>query len=136
MGLNVALLRRSFELVVTREPELTRRFYDTLFTRYPAARPLFNRRTREVQERMLRDALVAVMDHIEDAPWLEQQLGALGTKHEEYGVTPEMYAWVGESLLATLASIAADDWSPEIHVAWSEAYGTISGLMLRGTSSS
>jgi hemoglobin-like flavoprotein len=135
MSLNVELLRRSFLLVVEREPELTRRFYDTLFTRYPAAQQLFYRRPREVQEKMLRDALVAVMDHLEDAPWLEQQLGAIGAKHVEYGVTPEMYGWVGESLLATLASVAGDAWGPELHVAWSEAYGAISALMLRGANS-
>jgi hemoglobin-like flavoprotein len=78
---------------------------------------------------MLRDALVAVMDHLEDAPWLQTELGALGRKHVDYGVTPEMYAWVGDALLRTLAEVAGDDWNPELHQAWGEAYGAIASLM-------
>jgi len=129
MALNVELLRSSFALVVEREPEVTARFYDVLFKNYPQVKPLFSGTTRERQERMLRDALVAVVDHLEDAPWLETQLKALGEKHVGYGVTPEMYGWVGASLLETLAGVAGDAWTPELAAAWTEAYGAIAGLM-------
>lgn len=132
MALNVPLLRESFALVAEREPELTARFYTQLFSRYPQAESLFGRNTRVKQQQMLRDALVAVMDHLEDAPWLTEQLTALGKKHVDYGVTEEMYGWVGESLLATLAEIAGSDWTDELQEAWTEAYGAISGLMLEG----
>jgi hemoglobin-like flavoprotein len=78
---------------------------------------------------MLTGALVAVMDHLEDAPWLTDTLGALGEKHAEYGVTREMYDWVGASLLAALAETAGDKWSSELNSAWTEAYGAIVSLM-------
>lgn len=136
MALNVELLRSSFELVVGREPELTRRFYDRLFATYPLVRPLFSRKSRDQQERMLREALVAVMEHLEDAPWLERNLAALGAKHVEYGVTEEMYDWVGECLLATLAEAAGDDWNDELAEAWTEAYGAIASLMQAGAAAS
>jgi len=129
MALNVDLLRSSFALVVEREPEVTRKFYDVLFAKYPAAKPLFASRSRGDQERMLRDMLVAVIDHLEDGPWLQSQLAALGQKHVGYGVRPEMYAWVGESLLATLAAVAGPAWTPELNQAWTDAYGAIAGLM-------
>jgi hemoglobin-like flavoprotein len=135
MALNVELLRGSFALVAEREPELTHRFYDNLFASYPAAQPLFGRRTRQDQEKMLRDMLVAVIDHLEDASWLTSQLGALGAKHMDYGVTPEMYGWVGASLLKTLEQVAGKDWSPELASAWAEAYGAIAGLMQSGAKS-
>ena len=130
--MNADLLRSSFELVVSRNPEPTLRFYEILFDRYPDAKSLFGRKSQEEQAKMLRDALVAVVDHLEDAPWLAETLKALGAKHVDYEVTPEMYPWVGECLLATLAEIAGDDWSPEIEAAWTEAYGAIQGLMLEG----
>jgi hemoglobin-like flavoprotein len=136
MGLNVALLRSSFELVASRQPMVTPRFYEILFERYPQARPLFSRNAPEKQQQMLQDALVAVLEHIEDAPWLTDTLGNLGKKHAAYGVTSEMYGWVGASLLATLAEVAADDWSPELEGAWSDAYGAIAGLMQAGTAAS
>jgi hemoglobin-like flavoprotein len=133
MGLNVELLRSSFVLVVEREPEVTARFYDVLFTKYPQVKPLFGRRSRSEQERMLRDMLVAVVDHLEDATWLGDQLAALGKKHAGYGVTPEMYGWVGASLLETLASVAGDAWTPELAAAWTDAYGAVAGLMQSST---
>jgi hemoglobin-like flavoprotein len=130
MSLNVPLLRSSFELVTTRQPDLTHLFYDELFTRYPQSKSLFGKNSREKQEKMLTEALVAVLDHLEDAPWLVNTLGGLGQKHVGYGVTAEMYNWVGESLLVTIAKVASNDWSKELEEAWTAAYGAIVSLML------
>ena len=129
MGLDVDLLRSSFELVLERTPNLPARFYDVLFERYPQVRSLFGRNTRQNQEKMLAQALGAVMDHLEDAPWLQQTLGALGAKHKDYGVTREMYAWVGDALLTTLAESAGSDWTPAMLTNWTEAYGAIASMM-------
>jgi hemoglobin-like flavoprotein len=88
---------------------------------------------RAKQAEMLTGALVAVMDHLEDAPWLTSTLGALGEKHLSYGVTREMYDWVGASLLTALAEAAGSKWNAELNVAWAEAYGAIVSLMLART---
>jgi hemoglobin-like flavoprotein len=132
MALNVPLLRQSFEMVIDRQPQLTPRFYEILFARYPQVRPLFGRQSGHKQAEMLQQALVAVMDHLEDAAWLADTLGAMGRKHLEYGVTNEMYPYVGASLLATLAEVAGKDWTPELEAAWAEAYGAIASLMQGG----
>ncbi|HEX4479127.1 MAG TPA: globin domain-containing protein [Polyangiaceae bacterium] len=132
MSLNPTLLRESFALVAEKEPELTMRFYEVLFARYPAARPLFGRNSSARQAEMLQGALGAVLDHLEDATWLADTLGALGQKHAGYGVTDDMYGWVGESLIATLAEAAGSAWTPELEVAWTAAYAAIVSLMLRG----
>lgn len=132
MALNVQLLRSSFELVLERKPNLTHRFYEILFERYPQARPLFGKNSGEHQEKMLAQALVAVMDHLEDASWLTEQLGAMGAKHVGYGVTNEMYAWVGDALLRTLAEVGGADWTPAHNAEWTEAYGAIASLMQKG----
>jgi hemoglobin-like flavoprotein len=136
MSLNVALLRSSFELVVGLEPRLTHRFYEILFERYPEAKALFVRNAPAVQERMLTDALVAVINHLEDAPWLAATLKQLGARHGGYGVTSEMYGWVGASLLATLAEVAGQQWTPPLEAAWTDAYGAIAGLMQAGAAES
>ncbi len=132
MSLDVETLRESFELVLTRAPDLTRRFYDELFRRRPEARELFGRSARDRQEKMLAQALVAVLDHLEDAVWLREQLHALGAKHTGYGVTEEMYEWVGDALLATLADAAGDAWTPTVRAAWLDAYTAIAGMMMDG----
>jgi hemoglobin-like flavoprotein len=132
MSLNVALLRSSFELVVERQPQLTPRFYEILFSRYPQVQPLFGRNSGTQQAQMLQEALVAVIDHLEDASWLGNTLEAMGRKHVDYGVTDEMYAFVGDSLLSTLAEVAGSDWTPELAAAWAEAYDAIAGMMQKG----
>lgn len=126
------ILRQSLDLVASREPVITKRFYEILFDRYPQSQALFGRNATDRQQKMLQDAIVAVVDHVEDATWLEETLTAMGRKHVDYGVTPEMYGWVGTSLLATLAEIAGKEWTPEVEEAWVDAYGAISGLMLKG----
>lgn len=132
MSLNVAALRSSFDLVVERSPNLTSRFYDILFERHPEVRPLFGRNARANQEKMLTGALVAVIDHVEDATWLTETLGGMGAKHVSYGVTAEMYPWVADALLATLAEVASEAWTAEVALAWEQALGAIASLMLAG----
>jgi hemoglobin-like flavoprotein len=130
--MNIELLRSSFTEILEQEPELTSRFYATLFARYPQVVPLFGRNTARQQQEMLGQALMAVLDHLENADWLVETLGALGRKHGTYGVTSEMYDWVGECLLATLADIAGPAWTPAHEKAWSEAYAAIALLMVAG----
>lgn len=132
MALDIALLRQSFDLALERNPNITARFYEILFEQYPQSRPLFGRNSRKKQEDMLAQALVAVVEHLEDAPWLQNTLGALGAKHVGYGVTPEMYDWVGDALLATLAESIGEDWTTAHLDNWAEAYGVIVSLMRAG----
>ncbi len=131
MSLSIDVLRESFTIAATREPELTARFYDELFAIAPEYRALFRTGARE-QASMLREALVAVIDHLEDASWLTTTLGALGARHAAYGVTPAMYPVVGEALLATLADACADTWTDRHEHAWRDAYAAIAALMLAG----
>jgi hemoglobin-like flavoprotein len=131
MTLDPMILRSSFELVIDRRPDLTMRFYEILFERYPGLKRLFSR-DRTAQSKMLAGALAAVLDHLEDAPWLQETLGGLGAKHVSYGVTDEMYAMVGDALLATLAEVAAEAWTPEVQAQWTEAFGAIASMMQAG----
>ena len=130
--LDVALLRESLALATEREALITPRFYEILFTRYPQARPLFGGQSSQRQQQMLQEALVAVLDRIDDSRWLESTLGGLGAKHVDYGVTDEMYPWVGECLIATLAELVGDDWSAAHAAAWADAYGAIARMMMDG----
>ena len=130
--MDIELLRRSFEVVVERHPDVTARFYVILFERHPEARALFGRRSQEAQEKMLTQALVAVMDHLDDAAWFTETLEALGAKHVGYGVTDEMYAWVGDALLAALEHALGPDWTPEVALEWSRAYAAIATTMQAG----
>lgn len=132
MSLDADRLHASFALVAERNPDLTLQFYDLLFERYPQAEPLFADTTRQAQGKMLAEALTAVLENLDNAPWLQETLSGLGAKHERYGVTREMYPWVGECLIATMADVAGDDWDKPTEQAWVDAYGAICDLMWTG----
>ena len=137
MALDITLLRESFTMVSTRSPHVLRRFYETLFERHPALWALFTHGAagQARQEKMLQDALTAVLEHIEDGEWLQRTLFGLGARHVRYGVKDEMYPWVGDSLLAALAEAAGPDWTSHLEAQWAEAYGVISAIMLAGAAS-
>jgi hemoglobin-like flavoprotein len=130
--MNAEMLRGSFELITERVPAVAHGFYQLLFTRHPQVVPLFGRTDLSRQEQMLTQALIALMDHLEDSTWLTTVLPALGAKHLTYGVTEEMYGWVGECLLATFAEVSGSAWTPELASAWTEAYDAVASLMQSG----
>jgi hemoglobin-like flavoprotein len=132
MSFDPQLIRDSFDLIVDREPELARKFYELFFARYPIVRQMFGRHSQAQQEKMLTQALVMVVAHVDDEKWLVQTLSGLGERHVAYGVSDEMYDWVGECLLATLAHAAGPAWSLALDDAWSEAYNAIASLMKSG----
>ena len=115
MALNPELIRESLGVVVEREAAITPHFYERLFARYPQVRPLFSRNDPERQQKMLQESIVAVVDHLEEPEWLAETLGNMGMQHVDYGVTAEMYPWVAECLLDTLADIAARAWNAEMN---------------------
>lgn len=125
------LLTESLLLVDGQEQELTPRFYDILFERYPAVRPMFSTDIRP-QAEMLRGAIVAVLDHLDDASWLADTLGLLGAKHASWGVTDEMYGAVAECMIAAMTELGGDRWTPAMTEAWTEALGAVAGLMQAG----
>ena len=135
MALNANLLQASLNLVVRRRPELTERFYEILFERFPQARRLFTRNTIKHQASLLQTALASVVGNVDNPEWLSKNLGDLGKRHLDYGITEEMYDWVGEALIATLAEVAGDDWTPDLQTAWVDAYGAITSLMKAGAQS-
>src|SRR6185503_7557534 len=119
------LIQRNLEVVSTNAPDLTARFYAKLFERHPELSRLFGRRSAEAQERMLLEAIVAVVDHLDDLPWLEGTLRALGSKHVEYGVTDDMYPLVAGALIDTLREASGERWDTLTAEAWAGALGFV-----------
>ena len=124
------LLETSLGLVDDEEG-LTTRFYEVSFDRHPAVRPMFGADVRP-QAAMLRGAIIAVLDHLDDAEWLTGTLGALGAKHAEYGATPAMFDAVAECMIAAMEERGGTAWTAEMTSAWTEALGAVAGLMLAG----
>ena len=127
-----ALLRESVSIAAANEPVITKRFYSIFLSRYPQVIPLFSRNAPEKQQEMLQGAILAVLDHLDDSAWLADTMGAIGVKHLDYGVTDDMYPWVGECLIAALAELCEDQWTKDHEAAWVAAYGALIDLALAG----
>lgn len=129
MALDGPFLRDHFELVLQRDVHFPARFYEILFAQHPDVRSLFARNSEGAQHSMLAQTLMAVLDHLEDPAWLAERLSLLGEQHVRYGVTPEMYEWVGEALITSMAEATQDEWSPRHQQQWSLAYQAIVACM-------
>ncbi len=132
---NRVLLRESLAIVVACESSVLGIFYKLLFERHPEARQLFHRKALEVQERLLLEVLSWSIEHLDDSVALERTLGPLGARHVGYSVTPEMYGWVGDALIDTIAHVSGAVWTNELAENWQEAYSRLVGVMLAGAES-
>jgi len=129
--MDAVLLETSLALVDTPDDGLTTRFYAILFERYPSVRPMF---TEDIgrQAKMLRSAIVSVVDHLDDPTWLTETLGDLGARHASWGVVAPMYDAVTECMVAAMAELGGSAWTRQMTDAWVEALDAVSGLMLLG----
>lgn len=124
------LLRETVERVLAADDTFPARFYDRLFADHPEVRALFRSNSPGVQRNMFAQKLVAIVDHIEDPEWIEREAAALGASHAGYGVTDEMYPWVGDALIATVAEACAEHWTPTAEAAWRTAYARLTRAIL------
>jgi hemoglobin-like flavoprotein len=129
-----ALLQNSFSLFESKSDRLVEVFYQKLFERYPRLSALFDGVKMERQREMLLNALMGVIKYAEAPASLWPVLGDLGSRHVRYGVQPEHYPLVGESLLAAMAELGGNEFTSEMRTAWAEAYGVIASVMLQGVS--
>jgi hemoglobin-like flavoprotein len=126
------LIEVNLAVVVAAAPDVVGRFYAKLFERHPELERLFGRRSKREQEKMLTEAILAVVGHMEDAGWLRGVLRPLGAKHVTYGVTEAMYPLVAQALVDTLREVSGPEWSDETERAWIGALGAVAGEMIAG----
>jgi hemoglobin-like flavoprotein len=133
MTLNIELLEQSFNVVKERSTDFTATFYQNLFVDYPEVKPLFANSNMEQQGKKLFDSLVLTIDNLRKPDILSKALRGLGTRHIQYGVLPQHYQMVGDSLLKSLEFFLGKGWTPEVQEAWIEAYTAVTELMLEGS---
>ena len=130
MGLQVKVLKDSFELLAPKGDELVKNFYDKLFSDFPGVIPLFANTTREAQEKKLLSALAAVVGMLRSPRKLSDTLKEMGKRHEAYGALPEHYPAVRDTLLAVMKKMAGKAWTSKVNKAWTEALNTIAEIMI------
>jgi hemoglobin-like flavoprotein len=132
MTLDLDILENSFDLIAPRGDELVDIFYVRLFEAAPAVQPLFAHTDLRKQKAMLLATLVLLRKSLRDLEAIAPKLRQLGARHVAYGARPEHYPVVAEVMLASMAEIAGEAWTPEIAAAWADALGLVAAAMLEG----
>ena len=127
-----ALLMASLEHLAGSEAKIVERFYPLFFARRPEVRELFGENGISEREEMVRETFVSALAYLEEEPWLDENLHAMGKSHAEYGVEGPMYAWFVDTLLDTLEEVAGANWGPKDREAWSEVLTELASRMQRG----
>jgi hemoglobin-like flavoprotein len=124
------LLRDTLERVLAADDTFPARFYERLFASHPEVQARFRGNSPGAQRKMFAQKLVAIVDHLDDPQWIEREAAVLGGSHAGYGVTAEMYPWVGDALIATVAEACGEGWSTAAEEAWRSAYDQLSRAIL------
>lgn len=125
----VTLIKASWSKVVPIADAAADIFYDKLFELDGSLRKLFPQDLAE-QKKKLMATLGRVVSSLDNLPAVLPAVEDLGRRHVGYGVKPEHYATVGGALLATLRAGLGDAFTSEVEAAWTEAYGTLSKVMI------
>jgi hemoglobin-like flavoprotein len=130
----LTLVQSSYQRLGLRRPAMAARFYQELFRRDPALRPLF---TTDMAEQQVRFA-VKLTQLVEALPRLDELLAhtrALGARHVGYGVRAADYQTVCAALLDALAAVLGEEFDPPTREAWVVAYNLVAETMLEGAAS-
>ena len=128
----IAELRRSWELVVPIADEAAQLFYARLFELAPALRQLFRHEPAVQRDKFLQalQQIIACAGRPND---VLAMLAALGDRHVTYGVRPEHYTVAGEALLWTLDEGLGILRTREARNSWITAFEFVATAMNRGT---
>ena len=127
----ITLVQSSFQRLGPQLPAMATRFYQELFARDPALRPLF---TTPMAEQKVKFAQ-KLTEIVRAMPSLDELLAhtrALGARHVAYGVRATDYQILGNALLAALAAILGDSFDAPTREAWTLAYNLVAETMLEG----
>ena len=128
----IDVVQSTFARVEELELEPALIFYEELFAATPHLRPLFSADMKK-QHRMFIMALAYCVGSLHQLDAIRPRLEQLAIRHVGYGVLPEHYDVMRGPLLRMLRKVLGDDFTPEVENSWSEAYATISRIMLETT---
>lgn len=128
---SIRLIRDSFAQVAALASPAAILFYGRLFSIDPSTREIFaqpDMRAQGAQFIAVLDYAVAMLDQPDRLLPIAR---ALARRHAARGLRPEHYGAMGEALDWMLAECLAEEYSPELRLAWKRAYNTLASEMMK-----
>ena len=127
----ITLVQSSFDRLGPDLPALTARFYQEVFRRDPALRPLFPSDMAELRVKFAQK-LTEIVRSMPQLAELLTHTRALGARHVGYGVRAADYQTIGDALIAALAAVLGERFDAQTREAWVLAYNIVAETMLEG----
>lgn len=126
----IRIIKSTAPILETQGENLTRYFYNRLFTNNPEVIPYFNPIHQEsgTQQKALAQAICAYAANIDNLEILGDAVELIAQKHASLQIKPEHYPIVGVNLLASIQDILGAD--EEIINAWGEAYNFLASILI------
>lgn len=126
----IKLVQESFAKVAPISETAAQMFYGRLFEIAPEVKTMFPADMTE-QRKKLMQTLAYVVNGLSKLETVLPAASMLAKKHVSYGVKAAHYAPVGAALLWTLEKGLGAAWTPPLADAWTAAYTTLSGFMIK-----
>ena len=124
-------VRGSVALLLPHAADITRLFYDRLFSVAPETRALF-KVDMAVQRQHFAAALSVILKNLTLLDVLTEPLRQLGHQHAAAGVRPQHYPVVRDALLHAMRHTLTHDWTDELAEDWHDLLDTVSAIMMSG----
>lgn len=128
----IQIIKSTVPVLETHGTEITKRFYQLLFSNHPELLNIFNHANQKQgrQQTALANAVYAAALHIDNLAAILPAVKQIGHKHRSLGIKAEQYPIVGQNLLAAIKDVLGDAATDEILQAWAEAYGVIADAFI------
>ncbi|MBV7298955.1 NO-inducible flavohemoprotein [Enterovibrio paralichthyis] len=126
----IEIVKSTAPLIAETGTKLTAHFYDRMFSHHPELKDIFNMSNQftGAQREALFNAVYGYAANIDNLPALLPVVEKIAQKHTSFNITPEMYAIVGENLLATIDELLSPGQA--VLDAWAEAYGVLADVFI------
>src|SRR5262245_12561508 len=124
----VQLVQQTFMKVLPISDLAAQLFYKRLFEIDPSLKPMFKGDMQE-QGRKLMQMIGMTVQGLSVPGEIMGLVADLGRKHVEYGVVDAHYDTVCAALMWTLGQGLGTSFTPEVKIAWTEAYEFLAKIM-------
>ncbi len=128
----IRIVQSTIPLLESAGTELTRHFYQRMFSHNPELKDVFNLSHQRSggQPVALFEAVLGYARNIDNLSVLSAVVERIAQKHTSFLITPDQYQIVGHHLIETIREQAGEAATDEVLQAWTEAYQLLATIFI------
>ena len=126
----ILLIKKSWHQFLLNAEENEVLFFNRLFEMAPEVKQLFKGNLKELTKKFtsITTFMVSKLHNFEDAL---KEVKTIIQRNNQYKLSAEYYAFMGDALLCTLENGLAETWNDELKESWATAYFALADSMVR-----